>query len=102
MPLVYMLLFLPMTSAIGRFIVGAGIATATYYVLTSLIRPIMGVLESRILELSASLGSSIPVIAQAIQFIDLLGLCVIILSAYSASMSIKILSISFKAFGVNT
>lgn len=102
MPVIYMLLLYPITSAIGRFIVGAGVAVAVYYILTSMIRPIMSVLDQKILQIVGGVGSSAATVAQTVQFLDLFGLCVIILSAYSASMSIKILSVSLKAFSIRT
>lgn len=103
MPQVFLMLLLyPITSAIGRFIVGAGVAVAVYMILTSMIRPVMTVLDQKIIDIVGGVGSSGATVAQTVQYLDLPGLCVIILSAYSAAMSIKILSVSLKAFSVRT
>lgn len=97
-----MMLLYPITSAIGRFIVGAGVAVLIYTVLTTMIRPVMGSIDSKIIQLVGGVGSSVGTVAQTVQYLDLAGMCVIMLSAYSAALSIKILSVSIRAFSVRT
>jgi len=102
MPLPLMLLLFPITSAIGRLITGVVIASSIYYFLKQVVQPasdrVSNAIISKLNDLSSVGGSA----AEAVAYLDISNAAMILIATSTACLSIKMLSVAIRAFGINT
>jgi hypothetical protein len=97
-----MIILRPLTSAIAKIVLGVTVASITYGFLNNYILPVVHVLEQRILSQVQSLSTVGGVAGEFIMYLDFPHAVSILLATSSACLSIKIMSVAIRAFGINT
>ena len=98
-----MIILRPLTSAIAKIALGVTVASIIYGFLNNYILPVVRVLEQRILSEVQSLSTVGGVAGEVIMYFLIFPHAVsILLATSSACLSIKIMSVAIRAFGINT
>lgn len=97
-----MIILRPLTSAIAKIALGVTVASIIYGFLNNYILPVVRVLEQRILSEVQSLSTVGGVAGEVIMYFDFPHAVSILLATSSACLSIKIMSVAIRAFGINT
>lgn len=100
--LALMVILRPLTSAIAKIVLGTTVAAITYAFLNSTVLPLIDRVEESILSQLHSLSTLGGVAGEVIQYLDFPHCISLLLSASSACLSIKLMAIAIRAFGVNT
>lgn len=97
-----MILLRPLISAFAKLVTGAATAGIVYYFLMNTVQPFMDRIDSaiyaKVSEISTIGGTSY----QVIQYLDFPHCISLLLTASAACLSIKIMSVAVRAFGINT
>ena len=100
--LALMVLLRPFTSAMAKIVLGTTVAAITYAFLNNTVLPIIDRLEDAILSQVSSLSTMGGVVGQVVVYLDIPHAVSILFSASAACMSIRLMAIAIRAFGVNT
>ncbi|MCH7378587.1 DUF2523 domain-containing protein [Acinetobacter higginsii] len=102
LPLPLLVILFPIIKILTKAITGTVVAVIVYNLLKNVAQPIMDKLifeiYSTLSEMSSVAGSAVEVI----NYLDFPSLLTIILTAYSACFSLKLMSVAVRAFGINT
>lgn len=102
LPLPLLVILFPIIKILTKAITGTVVAVIVYNLLKNVAQPIMDKLifeiYSTVSEMSSVAGSAVEVI----NYLDFPSLLTIILTAYSACFSLKLMSVAVRAFGINT
>ena len=102
LPLPLLIILFPIVKVLVKAFTGAVVAILVYNLLKNVAQPIMDKLIFEIYqtvsEMSLVAGSAVEVI----NYLDFPSLLTIILTAYSACFSLKLMSVAVRAFGINT
>lgn len=100
--LALMVILRPLTSAIAKIVLGTTVAAIIYAFLNSYVLPLIDRFEDAILAEVSSLSTLGGVAGEVIQYLDFPHAISILLATSSACLSIKLMAIAIRAFGVNT
>lgn len=90
----------PMLAALGRLIIGAGVAVLTFKLLDETVRPYFEDLFIAIIGTSQTLGSVGGAGSSIFGYFEITHALQIVIAAYVAAFSIRIARVAFSAFSV--
>lgn len=97
-----MILLRPLTSAIAKVVLGTTVAALTYAFLNNTILPFIDRIQDAILSQVSSLSTMGGAVGQVVVYFDIPHAISILFSCSAACMSIRLMAIAIRAFGVNT
>lgn len=100
--LALMVLLRPLTSAIAKVVLGTTVAALTYAFLNNTILPFIDRIQDAILSQVSSLSTMGGAVGQVVVYFDIPHAISILFSCSAACMSIRLMAIAIRAFGVNT
>lgn len=98
---VYLLAY-PIVSSIIKVVTGVTVATLVYNFINSVILPIQLEIEQKIHYALSDFSSGTGAVFDVIRYLDFITCVNILLACSAACISVKIVSISIRAFGINT
>ena len=97
-----LILLRPLTSAIARVALGTTVAALTYAFLNNTVLPLIDRIQDAILSQVSSLSTMGGAVGQVVVYFDIPHMISILLSCSAACISIRLMAIAIRAFGVNT
>lgn len=97
-----MILLRPLTSAIAKVVLGTTVAAITYAFLNNTVLPLIDRIQDAILSQVSSLSTMGGTVGQVVVYFDIPHMISILFSCSAACMSIRLMAIAIRAFGVNT
>lgn len=97
-----MILLRPLTSAMAKVVLGTTVAALTYAFLNYTILPFIDRIQDAILSKVSSLSTMGGVVGEVVVYFDIPHAISILLSCSAACMSIRLMAIAVRAFGINT
>ena len=97
-----MILLRPLTSAIAKIVLGTTVAAITYAFLNNTVLPFMDRIQQAILSQVSSLSTMGGAVGEVVVYFDIPHIISILFSCSAACMSIRLMAIAVRAFGVNT
>lgn len=97
-----MILLRPLTSAIAKVVLGTTVAALTYAFLNNTVLPLIDRIQDSILSQVSSLSTMGGAVGQVVIYFDIPHMISILFSCSAACMSIRLMAIAIRAFGVNT
>ena len=97
-----MILLRPLTSAIAKVVLGTTVAALTYAFLNNTVLPLIDRIQDSILSQVSSLSTMGGAVGQVVIYFDIPHMISILFSCSASCMSIRLMAIAIRAFGVNT
>ncbi len=97
-----LILLRPLTSAIAKIVLGTTVAALTYAFLNNTVLPLIDRIQDAILSQVSSLSTMGGAVGQVVVYFDIPHMISILFSCSAACMSIRLMAIAIRAFGVNT
>lgn len=97
-----LLLAYPIVRAIVKVATGVTVATIVYNFINAVILPIQLEIEQKIQYALTDFSSGTGAVFDVIRYLDFITCVNILLACSAACISVKIVSISIRAFGINT
>ncbi|MCH7306490.1 DUF2523 domain-containing protein [Acinetobacter sp. NIPH 1869] len=102
LPLPLLIILFPIVKVLVKAFTGAVVAILVYNLLKNVAQPIMDKLIFEIYQTVSEMSSVAGSAVEVINYLDFPSLLTIILTAYSACFSLKLMSVAVRAFGINT
>lgn len=102
LPLPLLLILFPIVKILVKAITGTVVAVIVYQLLKNVAQPLMDRLILDIYQTVSEMSTVAGTAVELINYLDFPSLLTIILTAYSACFSLKLMSVAVRAFGINT
>lgn len=102
LPLPLLVILFPIVKILVKAITGTVVAVIVYQLLKNVAQPLMDQLILDIYQTVSEMSTIGGTAIELINYLDFPSLLTIILTAYSACFSLKLMSVAVRAFGINT
>lgn len=102
LPLPLLIILFPIVKILVKAITGTVVSLIVYQLLKNVAQPLMDRLILDIYQTVSQMSTVGGTAIELINYLDFPSLLTIILTAYSACFSLKLMSVAVRAFGINT